>query len=77
MDIVMATGAVPLEEFKHEHALEYERLKASGELEKYLIKPPTEKAVRTGRRVTGWLIIIGLILAALVLNGYVQKLSGH
>ena len=77
MDIVMATGAVPLEEFKHEHTLDYERLKADGELEMYLIKPPTEKAARAGRRVTGWLIIIGLGLAALVLNGYVQKLSGH
>ena len=77
MDIVMATGAVPLEEFKHEHALEYERLKASGELEKYLIKPPTEQTTRFGRKVTGWLIIIGLILAAMVLNGYYAKLLIH
>jgi cytochrome b subunit of formate dehydrogenase len=77
MDIVMATGAVPLEEFKHEHALEYERLEASGELEKYLIKPPTERARRAGRKVTGWMIIIGLILAGLVLKGYFDVLSGH
>ncbi len=77
MDIVMATGAVPLEEFKHEHALEYERLKASGELEKYLIKPPSERAQRAGRKVTGWLIVIGLILAGLVLNGYIGKLTAH
>jgi cytochrome b subunit of formate dehydrogenase len=77
MDIVMATGAVPLEEFKHEHALEYERLKASGELEKYLIKPPTERARRLGRKITGWLIIIGLTLAALVLHGYFGMLMDH
>ncbi|CRI66138.1 Nonaheme cytochrome c, cytochrome b-containing [Thiocapsa sp. KS1] len=77
MDIVMATGAVPLEEFKHEHALEYERLKASGELEKYLIKPPTERARQAGRKVTGWMIVIGLILAGLVLKGYFDVLSGH
>jgi hypothetical protein len=63
MDIVMATGAVPLEEFKHEHRLEYERLEASGELEKYLVKPPSERATRAGRKITGWLIVIGLILA--------------
>ena len=77
MDVVMATGAVPLSEFKHEHGLEYERLKASGELEKYLVKPPSERATRVGRKVTGWLIIIGLILAALVLNGYIAQLAGH
>jgi len=77
MDTVMATGAVPLSEFKHEHRLEYERLKASGELEKYLVKPPSERATRAGRKITGWLIVIGLILAALVLNGYVDALTRH
>jgi cytochrome b subunit of formate dehydrogenase len=77
MDIVMATGAVPLSEFKHEHRLEYERLKASGELERYLVKPPSERAKRVGRKVTGWLIVIGLILAALVLNGYIEQLAAH
>ncbi len=77
MDIVMATGAVPLSDFKQEHKLEYERLEASGELEKYLIKPPSERATRAGRKITGWLIVIGLILAALVLNGYIEQLAGH
>ena len=77
MDIVMATGAVPLEEFKHEHVLEYERLKSSGELEKYLVKPPSERTQRIGRKITGWLIVIGLILAALVLKGYVDALTSH
>jgi hypothetical protein len=68
---------VPLSEFKHEHRLEYERLEASGELQKYLVKPPSERATRTGRKITGWLIVIGLILAALVLNGYFEQLAGH
>jgi len=77
MDIVMATGAVPLEEFKHEHALEYERLQASGELEKHLVKPPTARSRRIGRKITGWLIIIGLVLAALVINGYLNMLRAH
>jgi cytochrome b subunit of formate dehydrogenase len=75
MDTVMVTGAVPLEEFKHEHGLEYERLKASGELEKYLVKPPSARASTTGRKITGWLIVIGLVLAALVLNGYFEQLA--
>lgn len=77
MDIVMVTGAVPLEAFKHDHRLEYERLAAGGELERYLVKPPTERARRIGRKITGWLIVIGLILAVLVVNGYVAKLTGH
>jgi len=77
MDTVMATGAVPLSEFKHEHRLEYERLKASGDLEKHLVKPPSARATRVGRKVTGWLIVIGLILAALVLNGYFDMLRQH
>jgi predicted CXXCH cytochrome family protein len=77
MDTVMATGAVPLEEFKHEHRLEYERLEASGELSKYLVKPPSERATRSGRKITGWLIVIGLVLAGLVLNGYFEQLASH
>jgi predicted CXXCH cytochrome family protein len=77
MDTVMATGAVPLEEFKHEHRLEYERLEASGELAKYLVKPPSERATRSGRKITGWLIVIGLILAGLVLNGYFEQMATH
>lgn len=77
MDIVMVTGAVPLEEFKHEHALEYQRLKDNGTLERYLVQPPTEAQRRFGRKATGWMIVIGLILAALVITGYVDKLTQH
>jgi predicted CXXCH cytochrome family protein len=77
MDIVMVTGAVPLEEFKHEHRLEYERLAASGELDKYLVKGPGERATRLGRKVTGWLIVLGLTLAVLVLTGYLERLLGY
>ena len=77
MDTVMATGAVPLEEFKHEHRLEYERLEASGEVAKYLVKAPSERATRAGRKITGWLIVIGLLLAGLVLNGYIGQLASH
>ena len=43
MSTTIFTGAVPLEEFKYEHTLEYDRLVASGELEKYLVKRPTRQ----------------------------------
>jgi aryl-alcohol dehydrogenase-like predicted oxidoreductase/cytochrome b subunit of formate dehydrogenase len=41
LDRVMFTGTMTLEELKHEHALEYERLLASGELEQHMVDPPS------------------------------------
>ena len=70
MSTIMFTGAVPLEEFKFEHRLEYERLEASGELEKYLIKPPSPAMEKGSRLLTLVLILAGLGLLTLVLIGY-------
>ena len=36
------TGKMPLEEFKREHLIEYNRLVASGELQKYLVDAPSQ-----------------------------------
>ncbi len=70
MSTTIFTGSIPLDEFKHEHHLEYERLKASGELEKHLVKKPS-RLVRTGSNMLGILLIMaGLTLLALVLIGY-------
>jgi hypothetical protein len=77
MDIVMVTGTMAVEEFKHEHRLEYERLAASGELDRYLVRGPGERATGPGRKVTGWLIVIGLTLAALVLTGHLERLMRY
>ncbi len=77
MDTVLVTGAVPLEEFKREHRLEYDRLKENGELEKYLVKPPSSKAVFRARFVTSVLILIGVALVAMVLTGYIDTLLNH
>jgi cytochrome b subunit of formate dehydrogenase len=69
-DISMFTGAVPLEEFKHEHKLEYERLVKSGELDKYLVDAPSAP-MTTGSKILGaTLIIIGLVLLTLVVLGF-------
>jgi cytochrome b subunit of formate dehydrogenase len=40
VDDVMFTGRLPEEEFKEERGAEYERLEASGELEKLRVPPP-------------------------------------
>ncbi len=70
MSLLMFTGAVPLEEFKHEHKLEYERLVASGELDKYLVKPPSERMMKGSTVLTVMLILFGVTLLILVLTGY-------
>ena len=44
MSTTIFTGAIPIEEFKHDHRLEYERLVAAGELEKHLVKRPSRRA---------------------------------
>lgn len=70
MSTTIFTGAVPLEEFKHEHGKEYERLKESGELDKYLVSKPS-KAVATGSNLLGAVLIFaGLTLLTLVVIGY-------
>jgi cytochrome b subunit of formate dehydrogenase len=69
MSTIIFTGAVPLEEFKHEHRLEYERLKESGELEKYIVNKPS-KGMQAGSNVLAVLLILfGLTLLMLVSSG--------
>ena len=70
LDTTMFTGRVPLEHYRHEHRREYDRLVASGELEKYLFDAPTEP-MAVGSSVLGaTLIVIGLSLLTLVLLGF-------
>ncbi|MGD8940817.1 MAG: cytochrome C [Gammaproteobacteria bacterium] len=69
-DIAMFTGTVPLEDFKHEHTLEYQRLVESGELDKFLVDAPSE-SMTTGSKILGAvLILVGLGLLALVVLGF-------
>ncbi len=76
LDIVMFTGAVPLEEFKREHALEYRRLKESGELAQHLVDAPS-RPLTLGSKVLGFsLIAIGLTLLVFVLRGWIGSIIG-
>ncbi|MGA7180458.1 MAG: cytochrome b/b6 domain-containing protein [Thiobacillaceae bacterium] len=70
MSTSIFTGSVPLEEFKHDHALAYERLLATGELDKYLVKPPSARMAKGARLLTAVLIFASLTLLVLVLYGY-------
>ena len=73
LDLVMFTGAVPLEEFRREHTLEYRRLLETGQLEKYLVDAPS-RPLTLGSRILGFtLIAIGLTLLVLVVAGFAGR----
>jgi cytochrome b subunit of formate dehydrogenase len=67
IDTVVFTGGVPLEEFKRDRPREYRELVESGELEKYLMPPPTPLAVTLWRRLGFTALTIGLLLTALII----------
>jgi cytochrome b subunit of formate dehydrogenase len=75
LDVVMFTGSVPVEEFAREHALEYQRLVDSGELQKYLVDPPA-RPMALGSRILGFtLIAFGLLLLSLIFIGFTTGLG--
>lgn len=75
LDVVMFTGSMRLEDFRHEHTLEYDRLVASGELEKYLVDSPSQP-MTTGSKILGFtLLAIGLLLLVFVLIGVFGSLN--
>jgi len=70
LDTTMFTGSVPLEHYRHEHRREYDRLVASGELDKHLIAAPSTP-MSFGSKILGTsLIVIGLTLLMLVFLGF-------
>lgn len=69
MSTTIFTGAIPIEEFKHDHRMEYERLVAAGELDKHLVKRPSRRFDLVASFITSVLIIAGLTLLTLVLIG--------
>lgn len=67
---VMFTGSFSLEEFMHDHHLEYLRLQASGELEKYLVDAPSSLRSKASKLLGFVLITLGLSLLTLVGIGF-------
>ncbi|MFZ4536490.1 formate dehydrogenase subunit gamma [Propionivibrio sp.] len=66
LELVMFTGTVPLEEYKRDHPLEYQRLLDSGELEKHLVDAPSQPMTKASKVLGFTLIVIGLTLLTLV-----------
>ena len=76
LDILMFTGSMPLEKFRREHAIEYDRLVRTGQLDKYLVEAPS-RPMKLGSQILGFaLMAAGLILLILILSGFVRSMIG-
>ena len=73
LDRVMFTGRWDLEEFKEERPEHYERLKASGELDKYIQEPPSKQFETVSYALGFTLLGIGLFLLVLVIIGFFHR----
>ena len=73
MDTVIFTGKVQLERFKEERPLEYQRLVDNGELDSYLVDPPTPGELRRAHVWGGIFLGIGILLAI----GIIWALATH
>jgi cytochrome b subunit of formate dehydrogenase len=70
LELVMFTGTITVEELKHDHPLQYQRLLESGELSKYLVDAPSKHATSASKVLGFTLIMIGLTLLTLVAIGF-------
>jgi cytochrome b subunit of formate dehydrogenase len=64
MDPVIFTGEMPLERFKEERPLEYERMVAEGTLEKHLVPAPEQSNMTAGYVFGTVAVVVGLLCAA-------------
>ena len=75
LDTVIFTGAMPLEEFKREYAVEYARLQKSGELQHYLVDAPSQPLTLGSKTLGFALVATGLALLVMMAIGFGGHLS--
>jgi len=63
MDLVVFLGKMPLEQFKSERTLEYQRLVDNNELDSYLVDPPTPDELKRAYVWGTVFLLIGIVLA--------------
>ena len=69
-DVVMFTGTQSLQEFRHEHRAQYDRLVETGQLEKYLVDAPSAPFT-LGSKILGLVLIAcGLSLLLMIAIGF-------
>lgn len=76
LDPVVFTGSMPLERFKAERPLEYERLSESGELEDYQVPAPSEHTMRRVYRFGFTALGLGVVLGAALLYAFYTMAFG-
>lgn len=74
MDTVVFTGRMPLETFKHERPLEYQRLVAEGRLEQFMAPAPTALELRIAYIFGFTAVAIGVSLAVFIFLGLANSL---
>jgi cytochrome b subunit of formate dehydrogenase len=72
MDLVIFTGRVEEQEFRHERALEAARLEARGELDRLVSPPPSPRLVRWARLGGSVAVAIGLTLFVLIVYAFIS-----
>jgi cytochrome b subunit of formate dehydrogenase len=70
LDPVIFTGRVPLERFKEERPVEYQRLVSSGKLEASLVSPPSPAQLRFARIFGFSAVVLGVVLMLAMLWGF-------
>jgi thiosulfate reductase cytochrome b subunit len=66
MDLVVFLGKMPLERFKAERPLEYERAVESGKLEEMLVEAPNRRQIRDAYIFGSIYLVIGIMLAIFI-----------
>lgn len=74
LDPVIFVGCMPLERFKDERPMEYERLVAEGKLDELLVPPPTAHALRRAYVFGFTALTIGSLLAVFIFSGLLSSL---
>ncbi|MGO9006445.1 MAG: formate dehydrogenase subunit gamma [Beijerinckiaceae bacterium] len=70
LDVVIFTGSMPLEEFKREYGVEYERLVETGQLQQHLVDAPS-RPLTLGSKILGFgLVAVGLALLVMMAIGF-------
>jgi len=67
MDTVIFTGAMPLEELKHDKPRLYEELSAKGQLERHLVDPPSPGFLRAAHIFGFTTLLVGFTLVVLII----------
>ena len=75
LDPVIFTGCMPLERFKEERPVEYDRLERAGLLEKYKTAPPSERTLRRVYRFGFVALGVGVLLGIFLLAAGIKSLG--